>query len=272
MFFIKLKKKRILILLIFVFFITSCVGKKIKERITTSPIATYVEKPPGLLEQDANRYLLQKKYLLAAEMFEEIDKQHPYSKLAKKSKVMAAYAYYLDHDYNNSIFAIDRFITLHPADKQLMPYVLYLKGLCYFDRINNVALDQDPSENTKKVFQELIKKFPNSIYSKDAKKKILIANDQLAAKEMNVGRYYQQKNRHLAAIERFKIVINDYNTTAQTPEALYRLTESYLSLGIIGEAKKTTAVLGYNFKESNWYKLSYDLFRKYGYKKNEKQG
>ena len=100
----------------------------------------------------------------------------------------------------------------------------------------------------------------------------MIANDQLAAKEMNVGRYYQQKNRHLAAIERFKIVINDYNTTAQTPEALYRLTESYLSLGIIGEAKKTTAVLGYNFKESNWYKLSYDLFRKYGYKKNEKQG
>ena len=184
-----------------------------------------------------------------------IDKQHPYSKLAKKSKVKAAYAYYLDHDYNNSTFAIDRFITLHPADKQLMPYVLYLKGLCYFDRINNAALDQDPSENTKKVFQELIKKFPNSIYSKDAKKKILIANDQLAAKEMSVGRYYQK----------------NYNTTAQTPEALYRLTESYLSLGIIGEAKKTTAVLGYNFKESNWYKLSYDLFRKYGYKKNEKQ-
>ena len=128
------------------------------------------------------------------------------------------------------------------------------------------------AKKAKKTFEELIKKFPNSIYSKDAKKKILIANDQLAAKEMNVGRYYQQKNRHLAAIERFKIVINDYNTTAQTPEALYRLTESYLSLGIIEEAKKTTAVLSYNFKESNWYKLSYDLFKKYGYKKNGKQG
>ena len=271
MFFIKLKKKRILILLIFVFFITSCVGK-IKKRMAEKPIVTYVEKPAELLDQDANRYLLQKKYLLAAEMFEEIDKQHPYSKLAKKSKVMAAYAYYMEQDYNSSIFSIDRFITLHPADKQSMPYVLYLKGLCYFDRINRASLDQDPSKNAKKVFEELIKKFPNSIYSKDAKKKILIANDQLAAKEMNVGRYYQQKNRHLAAIERFKIVINEYNTTAQTPEALYRLTESYLSLGIIGEAKKTTAVLSYNFKESNWYKLSYDLFRKYGYKKNGKKG
>ena len=140
------------------------------------------------------------------------------------------------------------------------------------ERIKNISLDQDPSQNAKKTLEELIKKFPNSIYSKDAKKKILIANDQIAAKEMNIGRYYQQKKRHLAAIERFKVVINDYNTTAQTPEALYRLTESYLSLGIIEEAKKTTAVLSYNFKESAWYKLSYDLFKKYGYKKNGKQG
>ena len=100
----------------------------------------------------------------------------------------------------------------------------------------------------------------------------MIARDQLAAKEMYIGRYYQKRNRHLAAIERFKVVINKYDTTAQIPEALYRLTESYLSLGIIEEARKTTAVLSYNFKESTWYKLSYDLFRKYGYKQNEKKG
>ena len=222
--------------------------------------------------QDANRFLRQKNYSLAAQTFEEIDKQHPYSKLAKKSKIMAAYAHYMNKDYENSVFAIDRFISLHPADRSLMPYVIYLKGLCYFDRIDNVDLDQEPSQNTKKIFEELIKKFPNSVYSKDAKKKIIIANDQIAAKEMDIGRYYQEKNRHLAAIERFKVVVNDYNTTAQTPEALYRLTESYLSLGIITEAKKTTAVLSYNFKESNWYKLSYDLYRKYGYKKNGKKG
>lgn len=271
MFFTELKKKKILISLIFIFFITGCVGK-IKERIQEKPIATYVEKPAELIQQDANRYLLQKNYVKAAASFEEVDKQHPYSKLAKKSKVMAAYAYYMGRDYKSSIFAIDRFITLHPADKQLMPYALYLKGLCYFDRINNPALDQDPAENTKKIYQELIKKFPKSIYSKDAKKKILVANDQIAAKEMDIGRFYQEKNRHLAAIERFKVVVNDFNTTAQTPEALYRLTESYLSLGIIEEAKKTTAVLSYNFKKSNWYKLSYDLYKKYGYKKNGKQG
>ena len=149
-------------------------GKKIKERMSEKPMQTYVEKPPELLLQDANKYLMQKNYILAAEMFEEIDKQHPYSKVAKKSMIMAAYAYYLNKDFNDSVFAIDRFINLHPADKN-MPYALYLKGMCYFERIDSVNLDQEPSENAKKIFEELIKRFPNSIYTKDAKNKILIA-------------------------------------------------------------------------------------------------
>ena len=266
--FIKKLKKELLLSIVLIFLIANCA---IKERIQKKPVVTYVEKPPELLWQDANKFLNQRNYLEASKRFEELDKQHPYSKLAKKSKLMAAYSYYLNKEYQDSIFAIDRFINLHPADKNIS-YVLYLKGLCYFEAINNVTLDQEPSENAKKVFEELVKKFPNSVYSKDARKKIIVANDQLAAKEMQVGRYYQRKNRHLAAIGRFKIVINNYNTTAQTPEALYRLTESYLSLGIINEAKKTTAVLGYNYKKSNWYKLSYDLFTKYGYKGNEKKG
>ena len=267
MFFKDLKKILTYTICIFLLF-----GCGIRERLKEKPVVTYVEKPPELLMQDANRFLQMKNYIAAAQSFEEIDKQHPYSKLAKRSKIMAAYAYYLGKDFESSIFAIDKFITLHPADKSIMPYALYLKGLCYFDRIDSVSLDQDPSKKTKKTYQELIKKFPKSIYAKDAKKKIVLANDQLAAKEMNVGRYYQKKNKHLAAIERFKVVIDEYDTTAQTPEALYRLTESYLSLGIISEAKKTTAVLSYNFKASNWYKLSHDLFKKYGYKKNGKQG
>ena len=268
MLFIELKKKRLFIFLIFIFFISSC---GIRERLKEKPVVTYVEKPPELLMQDAQRFMQKRNYLEAARTFEEIDKQHPYSKVAKKSKILAAYAYYLNKNYDDSVFAIDRFISLHPADKS-MPYALYLKGLCYFEKIENITLDQSPSRNAKKIFEELLKKFPNSVYAKDVKEKIIVANDQLAAKEMNVGRYYQKKNKHLAAIERFKIVINDYNTTAQTPEALYRLTESYLSLGIITEAQKTTAVLSYNFKKSNWYKLSYDLYRKYGYKKNGKKG
>mgnify|MGYP000548367550 FL=1 len=149
MFLENLKKKRILILIIFIFFVSSCA---IKERLKEKPIVTYIEKPAELLLQDANRYLLKKNYILAAQTFEEIDKQHPYSKIAKKSKIMAAYAHYLNKDYENSIFAIDRFISLHPADKSLMPYVLYLKGLCDFDRIKNISLDQDPSQNAKKTF------------------------------------------------------------------------------------------------------------------------
>ncbi len=258
---------------IFIFIILSSLafGCGVRERLKEKPIVTYVEKPPELLWQDANRYFSRGNYTEAANTFEEIDKQHPYSKLAKRSKIMAGYMYYLNKDYISSIFSLDRFISLHPADKNI-PYVLYLKGLCYFEQIDRVTLDQEPSLESKKIFEELIKKFPNSKYSIDAKKKILIANDQLAAKEMDVGRYYQKKNRHLAAIERFKMVINNYNTTAQTPEALYRLTESYLSIGIIKEAKKTTAVLSYNYKESNWYKLSYELFKKYGYKENETKG
>ena len=262
---------KILIMIIIIFSVASCSIGRIKKRLETKPTVTYVEKPPELLLQDANRYMQNGNFSLAAESFEEIDKQHPYSKLAKRSKIMAAYAYYLNKDFVNSILAIDRFIALHPADKSI-PYALYLKGLCHFDQINNIGLDQAPAEKTKKIYEELTRKFPNSIYSKDAKKKILVANDQLAAKEMNVGRYYQEKNKHLAAIERFKVVVNDYSTTAQTPEALYRLTESYLSLGIVNEARKTTAVLSYNFKKSNWYKLSYNLFKKYGYKNNEKKG
>ena len=261
-------KKILLIFLAFIFLIPSCA---IKERLEHKPVVTYIEKPPELLWEDATRYLKRKNYTEAAVAFEEIDKQHPYSKLAKQSKMMAAYAYYLNKDYENSIFAIQRFISLHPADKN-MPYVLYLQGLCYYDQIHIVALDQNPSLNAKKVFTELIKKFPNSTYSKDAEKKLLVANDQLAAKEMHIGRYYQKKNRHLAAIERFKMVVNEYSTTAQTPEALYRLTESYLSIGIIKEAEKTTAVLSYNYKKSSWYRLSYDLFKKYGYQKNGKKG
>ena len=256
--------------LLFLIFLSSLISScAIKERLQEKPQITMVEKPPELLWSDAKRFWEQKNYSEAALAFEEIEKQHPYSKLAKKGQMMSAYVYYLAKEYESSIFAIDRYISLHPADKQ-MAYMLYLKGLCHYDRIAEPRLDQNPSKLAKKNFEEIIKKFPKSKYAKDSKKKLFLINDQLAAQEMVVGRYYQKKRRHLAAIERFKAVVDNYNTTAQTPEALYRLTESYLSLGIIQEAKKTTAVLGYNYKNSNWYRLSYNLVKKYGYTKNEK--
>ena len=264
------KYKKIKNLFVFIPFLL-LINCAIKERIEATAVPTYVEKPPELIWQDATRYLRNKNYTEAASTFEEIDKQHPYSKLAKKGQVMAAYTYYVANDYANSIFSIDRFISLYPADKKTIPYMLYLKGLCYYEQIKDVNLDQEPSRKAKYAYQELIKKYPNSKYIKDVKKKMLLVNDQLAAQEMNIGRYYQKKNRHLAAIKRFKVVVEDFDTTAQIPEALYRLTESYLSLGIIQEAKKTTSVLAYNYKKSNWYKLSYELLKKYGYKKNGKK-
>ena len=149
MLFIELKKKRLFIFLIFIFFISSC---GIRERLKEKPVVTYVEKPPELLMQDAQRFMQKKNYTEAARTFEEIDKQHPYSKVAKKSKILAAYAYYLNKNYDDSVFAIDRFISLHPADKS-MPYALYLKGLCYFEKIESVTLDQSPSRNAKKIFE-----------------------------------------------------------------------------------------------------------------------
>ena len=248
--------------------LTNC---NIKERLEATPMPTIIEKPPELLWRDAQRYLRNKDFPQAATTFEEIDKQHPYSKLAKKGQMMSAYVHYLANDYVNSIFSINRFISLYPADVKNMPYMLYLKGLCYYEQINSVVLDQNPTLKAKDTYTELLNRYPNSNYSKDVKKKMVLINDQLAAQEMNVGRYYQKKNKHLAAIKRFKTVVDNYNTTAQIPEALYRLTESYLSLGILEEAKKTTSVLGYNYKTSSWYKLSYKLLEKHRYKQNGKQ-
>ena len=199
MFAIKLKKK-VLIFITFLFFISSCA---IKERLKEKPVITYVEKPAELLWEDANRYLSAQNYTFAAEAFEEIDKQHPYSSLAKKSKVMAAYVYYLEKDYENSIFAIDRFINLHPADKN-MPYALYLKGLCYYDQINNVDLDQTPAKNAKKTFEEL----PN-IFGEKAEKNFLNFLKQL---KMNNFPTKQIVNYYYFKIDRWDIQLQNGKT------------------------------------------------------------
>ena len=169
----------------------------IKKRVESTPIPRHIEKPPELLWQDATRLLRNKNYTEAASTFEEIDKQHPYSKLAKQGQVMSAYTYYISGDYNNSLYAINRFIALYPADKKTIPYMLYLKGLCYYEQINSVVLDQNPTLKAKDTYTELLNRYPNSNYSKDAKKKMVLINDQLAAQEMNVGRYYQKKKTNI---------------------------------------------------------------------------
>ena len=197
-------------------------------------------------------------YTEAVHTFEELERQHPYSGWATRAQMMVAFAHYKVGNYDEALVNIDRFISLHPGHKDL-PYMYYLRGLSYYEQISDVKRDQGYTERALQAFNEVVNRFPDSEYARDARFKITLCNDHLAGKEMMVGRFYQEKQRHLAAINRFKTVVKEYEKTSQTPEALYRLVESYLSLGLENEAKKAGAVLGHNFPASDWYKDAYQL-------------
>lgn len=218
----------------------------------------YKERPVETLYNDAMDSLLAKDYGKAVESFDEVERQHPYSQWATKAQLMSAYAYYLKNAYDDAIVALDRFIQLHPTNKDVA-YAYYLKGLSYYEQISDVARDQQMTKLALSTLDELMKRFPNSKYARDARLKIDLTNDHLAGKEMEIGRYYQTKGHFLAAINRFKVVVDDYQTTTHVPEALHRLTEAYLSLGVAEEARKTAAVLGHNFPGSEWYLDSYGI-------------
>ena len=192
--------------------------------------------------------------------FEELERQHPYSGWATRAQMMIVYAYYRRESFDEAIASADRFIGAHPGHKDL-PYMFYLKGLSFYNRISDVRRDQQFTEQALSTFTELTERYPESEYTRDAKLKITLCHDHLAAKEMMVGRYYLRNARHLAAINRFRTVIEEYQRTTQTPEALYRLTEAYLSLGIEDEATQSAAVLGHNFPHSDWYEMAYALLK-----------
>lgn len=218
----------------------------------------YVERPVEQLYNEALDHMQEKLYSEAVASFDEVERQHPYSAWATKAQLMAAYAHYLGNRYDNAILALDRFIQLHPSNRDVA-YAMYLKGLSYYEQISDVARDQKITELALNSFKELIARFPQSKYARDAKIKIDLAHDHLAGKEMEIGRYYHEKNQYLAAINRFRNVVENYQTTTHVPEALHRLTEAYLSLGIVDEARKTAAVLGHNFPGSEWYIDSYEI-------------
>lgn len=218
----------------------------------------YVERPVEQLYNDALDRMKEKFYSEAVESFDEVERQHPYSAWATKAQLMSAYAYYLGNRYDDAILALDRFIQLHPSNRDVA-YAMYLKGLSYYEQISDVARDQKITELALNSFKELIARFPQSKYARDAKIKIDLAHDHLAGKEMEIGRYYHEKHQYLAAINRFRNVVENYQTTTHVPEALHRLTEAYLSLGIVDEARKTAAVLGHNFPGSEWYIDSYEI-------------
>ncbi len=195
-------------------------------------------------------------YLFAAKLFDDVEREHPYSVWATKAQLMAGYAHYQASEYDEAIIAIDRFIQLHPGNRDIA-YAHYLKALSYYEQISDVVRDQGTTENARTALNEVIRRFPNSRYARDAKLKLDLTQDHLAGKEMEVGRYYLTRAHYLAAINRFRRVIDNYQTTSHVPEALHRLVESYSALGIEDEARKAAAVLGHNFPGSEWYIDSY---------------
>ncbi|WP_342641948.1 outer membrane protein assembly factor BamD [Rhodoligotrophos ferricapiens] len=207
-------------------------------------------------------------YEKAAKQFEEVERQHPYSSWATRATLMAAYAQYLRNNYDDAILAAQRFITLHPGHKDAA-YAYYLTALCYYEQIADVKRDQTATEKALASLDEISRRFPNTAYAKDAAAKALLARDHLAGKEMEVGRYYLTQQAYIAAINRFEKVIKSYQTTSHTPEALYRLVEAYLALGITSEAQTAAAVLGHNFPNSEWYQDAYNLLKGSGLEPKE---
>lgn len=217
------------------------------------------QKPVEEIYNKAASQLDRRMYIEAARGFEDVDREYPYSQWATKAQLMAGYAYYKNLRYDEAIVALDRFIELHPSDENIS-YAWYLKALCYYEQITDVRRDQRMTELALENLRQVVNRFPDSKYAKDASLKVDLTMDHLAGKEMEIGRYYLYRKQYQAAINRFERVVNEYQTTTHVPEALHRITEAYLALGITDEARKTAAVLGYNFPNSSWYKDSYKLF------------
>lgn len=200
-------------------------------------------------------------YKEAARFYNEVDRQHPYSTWASRAQLMAAYSYYKEREYDTAVAALNRFIRLHPSHRDIA-YAYYLKALSFFEQVRDVKRDQTPSEEALKAFDEVVKRFPDSRYAQDSRNKIVLVQDHLAGQEMDVGRWYQRQGRYLAAVNRYKVVIDKYQTSRQVPEALHRMTESYTALGLTDEARRVAAVLGHNYPSSEWYFDTYELVEK----------
>lgn len=218
----------------------------------------YVEKPVEELYNTALGSLNTEEFEQAAKQFDEVERQHPYSVWATKAQLMSAYAYYQDDEYDSAIIALDRFIQLHPGNRDI-GYAYYLKALSYYEQISDIERDQKMTRLALDALEEVVNRFPDSRYGRDAKIKVDLTLDHLAGKEMEVGRFYQTRHHYPAAINRFRAVLQNYQTTTHVPEALARMTEGYLALGLIEEARKSAAVLGHNFPGSDWYQESFAL-------------
>ena len=216
------------------------------------------DEPADKLYNEGLTLLNKKEFVDSAKKFEEVDRQHPYSDWGRKSLLMAAFAYYEGGKYDDTIMAAKRYVTLHPGSSDAA-YAQYLMASAYFDQIPDVSRDQARTERAMQVLAEVARKYPDTEYAESAKKKIEVARDQLAGKEMTIGRFYLERRDFIGAINRFKAVVTQYQTTRHVEEALMRLTECYMALGIVNEAQTAAAVLGHNFPSSPWYQDAYKL-------------
>lgn len=203
------------------------------------------------LYRQGYEYMQQTSWNRAAETFEKVEIEHPYSRWAVKAKLMGAYAYYRDEKYDDAIISLDRFIKFHPGNKDAA-YAYYMKGLCYYDQISAADKDQSNTYKADAAFKQLIALFPNSEYAADARRKLNLITDHQAGQEMSVGRYYLKQQNYLSALNRFNVVVEKYQTTPQIEEALYRQVEIYTILGIKNQAEKSAAVLKHNYPSSSW--------------------
>lgn len=219
--------------------------------------------PPETLYAAAIKDMDNQRYVTAVANLERLERQHPYSEYTEKAKLMQVYGNYRIGKFDEAILAADRYVALYPSSKEV-PYVLYLKGNSYFGQITDITRDQQISKNAIDTYSLLISNYPKSDYAKDAREKLIVAYDQMAGKEMSVGRYYLGNGQYAAAINRFQVVIEQWQTSTHIEEALYRLTEANLSLGLVGEAQTAAAVLGHNYPSSSWYKQAVDLLQRQG--------
>lgn len=219
--------------------------------------------PAATLYQKALDDMDRQYFQTAIKTLEQLDRQHPRDPLTEKSKLMQVFAYYRSGDLDEAVLAAERFLAIYPNGKDV-PYVLYLKGNAYFGQIKDITRDQQLSRDAIDTYNLLIAQYPQSDYADDAKEKLLVAYDQLAGKEMSVGRYYLGNGQYTAAINRFRTVVETWQTSTHIEEALFRLTEAYLLLGLTNEAMTATAVLGHNYPSSTWYKQAFELLGKQG--------
>jgi outer membrane protein assembly factor BamD len=222
----------------------------------------YVARDVNTLYNAAWTRMQHGNYPVAAALFDEVERQHPYSVWARRAQLMSAFSYYAANDHTKSIEASRRFLSIHPGNRDA-PYALYLIALNYYEQISDVDRDQAVTQQALDALGELVRRYPNTSYAEDARLKIDLVRDHLAGKEMEVGRFYQRRRQWLASVVRFRNVVDEYQTTTHAPEALMRLTESYLALGVPAEARRAAAVLGANYPNTRWYQRAYDLVQRH---------